>query len=470
MPPRPASCSSTGCTRPRTSTWRTTTSIAGRWRSEHKWARVLHARRNAVPATSRRCYRRIATTARSRPATSPSASARRARGGTGTTPRSRSSTCSGTGRVTVTRAPGDFARIYDLTERVIPPRCSLALRSPEHEARKQLLELAARHHGIGTFADLTDYHRQKQRAVQAAGRRARRGGRAACRSQVEGWTKPAYLHHDARVPRRITACALPQPVRSRGLEPRPGEPTVRLPLPDRDLHAAAEADLRLLRAAVPAGRQRRRPARPEGRPTARRAAGAGRRSPSRVCPPGRWPRISLPSCMQWPGGWASVRSRLCSEATWPPPFAMRSVTTLGVDVRTPVVVAARAPAAVGVESGRHLLARLHPRDRHAVGVVQSLGAVHPAAGVAVPVAGDRAGRQPAGRARVAPRHGDCRDPGRCLRRLPRLHRRDRHAGRSADRRPARRLREVRQPHGQLPQRQLRHAHQRHPGDHLDQRS
>ena len=56
---------------------------------------------------------------------------------------------------------GDFARIYDLTERrAFPPRCSARPDVPEREARKQLLELAARHHGIGTFADLTDYHRQ----------------------------------------------------------------------------------------------------------------------------------------------------------------------------------------------------------------------------------------------------------------------------------------------------------------------
>ena len=82
------------------------------------------------------------------------------------------------------------------------------------------------------------------------------------------------------------------------------------------------------------------------------------------------------------------------------------------------VVAARAHAAVGVESRRHLLARLHRRDRHAFRVGQPLGAVPVAAGVAVLLAGDRAGRQSAGVARLAPRHGDGADPGRCVRRVP----------------------------------------------------
>ena len=48
------------------------------------------------------------------------------------------------GALTAVRRPSDFARVYDLTERVIPRRI-LALPTPtEHEARKNLLELAAR--------------------------------------------------------------------------------------------------------------------------------------------------------------------------------------------------------------------------------------------------------------------------------------------------------------------------------------
>jgi uncharacterized protein YcaQ len=114
------------------------------------------------------------------------------------------------GRVTVTRRPGDFARIYDLTERVIPPEVLARPAAPEREARKQLLELAARHHGIGTFTDLSDYHRQKNQPCKPLVAELVEEGTLR-EVQVEGWTQPAYLHHEARTPRQINACALLSP-------------------------------------------------------------------------------------------------------------------------------------------------------------------------------------------------------------------------------------------------------------------
>ena len=65
------------------------------------------------------------------------------------------------GRVTAVRRPSDFARVYDLTERVLPAEVLARPTPSEHDARKELLVLAARHHGLGTMDDLTDYHRQK---------------------------------------------------------------------------------------------------------------------------------------------------------------------------------------------------------------------------------------------------------------------------------------------------------------------
>ena len=65
------------------------------------------------------------------------------------------------GRVTGVRRQNDFARVYDLTENVIPAEIlALPTQSPD-EAHKELLVLAARHHGVGTLADLTDYYRLK---------------------------------------------------------------------------------------------------------------------------------------------------------------------------------------------------------------------------------------------------------------------------------------------------------------------
>jgi uncharacterized protein len=114
------------------------------------------------------------------------------------------------GRVTATRRPNDFARIYDLTERVIPAAVLARPVPPEAEARKQLLELAARHHGIATFTDLTDYHRQKNAPCKPLIAELVEDGTLR-EVHVEGWDKPAYLHRDARIPRRINACTLLSP-------------------------------------------------------------------------------------------------------------------------------------------------------------------------------------------------------------------------------------------------------------------
>jgi uncharacterized protein YcaQ len=114
------------------------------------------------------------------------------------------------GRLSVTRRAGDFARIYDLTERVIPAEVLSRPHVPERDARKQLLELAARHHGIGTFGDLTDYHRQATAPCKALVAELVEEGTLR-QVDVEGWAKPAYLHRDARIPRKISACRLLSP-------------------------------------------------------------------------------------------------------------------------------------------------------------------------------------------------------------------------------------------------------------------
>ncbi len=114
------------------------------------------------------------------------------------------------GVLTAVRRPSDFARVYDLTERVIPARI-LSMPTPnEHEARKNLLVLAARHHGIGTVEDLADYHRQKPTVCRALVAELVEEGRLV-ETSVEGWTKPAYLHPVAATPRWVRARALLSP-------------------------------------------------------------------------------------------------------------------------------------------------------------------------------------------------------------------------------------------------------------------
>ena len=113
-----------------------------------------------------------------------------------------------TGEVAARRRPNDFARLYDLAERVIPAAVREQPAVPEHDAKKELLVLAARHHGVGTAADLTDYHRLSHTRTLLA--ELVEEGRLLATS-VEGWGKPAYLHPDAVVPRRVTARALLSP-------------------------------------------------------------------------------------------------------------------------------------------------------------------------------------------------------------------------------------------------------------------
>ncbi|MDA3033180.1 MAG: winged helix DNA-binding domain-containing protein [Actinomycetota bacterium] len=114
------------------------------------------------------------------------------------------------GRVTGVRRQNDFARVYDLTENVIPAEI-LALPTPSpDEAHKELLVLAARHHGVGTLADLTDYYRLKMSRSRPLMNELVEDGRM-LQVEVEGWSTSGYLHPAAKQPRQISARALLSP-------------------------------------------------------------------------------------------------------------------------------------------------------------------------------------------------------------------------------------------------------------------
>ena len=103
-----------------------------------------------------------------------------------------------------------FERRYDLPDRVIAPE---ALNAPEpdtEEAHRSLLEIAARSLGVGTAADLADYFRIKVPEARPRLRELVEDGRLLAVA-VDGWRQPAYLHRDARAPRRISKAVLLSP-------------------------------------------------------------------------------------------------------------------------------------------------------------------------------------------------------------------------------------------------------------------
>lgn len=114
------------------------------------------------------------------------------------------------GHITTATRRKAFERVYDLTDRVIPSAV-LALPTPsERDAQRQLIELAARAHGVATEQELRDYFRLKPEEGKAAIRDLVDAGVLEI-VQVEGWQRQAYLHRDARRPRKIVASALLAP-------------------------------------------------------------------------------------------------------------------------------------------------------------------------------------------------------------------------------------------------------------------
>ncbi|HEX8568824.1 MAG TPA: crosslink repair DNA glycosylase YcaQ family protein, partial [Caulobacteraceae bacterium] len=113
------------------------------------------------------------------------------------------------GRVT-THSRRGFERLYDLTERVLPREMVEATAPSAAEAHRALLKIAARAQGVATERDLRDYWRlgvaETRDAVQALVEEG-----VLRPAAVKGWREAAYLHHQARRPRKVQAAALLSP-------------------------------------------------------------------------------------------------------------------------------------------------------------------------------------------------------------------------------------------------------------------
>jgi uncharacterized protein len=119
------------------------------------------------------------------------------------------------GRISSAGRTSQFERRYASLEWVFPKAVAAQaispdLRPPDDEAFRQLIIIAAKAHGVGTERCLRDYFRLKPEQARPAIEALVAAGELVPVS-VGGWKRPAYLHKDVRVPRRVHAEALLSP-------------------------------------------------------------------------------------------------------------------------------------------------------------------------------------------------------------------------------------------------------------------
>jgi hypothetical protein len=102
---------------------------------------------------------------------------------------------------------GQFEVRYDLPERVLPPEVLARPTPTREEANLELVRRAAASHGVATVQCLRDYFRMLVADVQPAVDVLVESGELEP-VRIEGWGRPAYLHADARLPRKVDARAI----------------------------------------------------------------------------------------------------------------------------------------------------------------------------------------------------------------------------------------------------------------------
>ena len=115
-----------------------------------------------------------------------------------------------TGALTARSRTAGFERVYDLTERVLPPAVVQAPTPDRPDAVRELVRTAARALGIATETDLRDYFRLSPVDARTAIAELVEGGELQP-VEVDGWGRPAWLDPQARRPRWARARALLSP-------------------------------------------------------------------------------------------------------------------------------------------------------------------------------------------------------------------------------------------------------------------
>jgi hypothetical protein len=101
----------------------------------------------------------------------------------------------------------NFARVYDIPERVLP--AEVLARSPmaEQDAQRAMLLIAAGAHGVGTAKDLADYYRLKVATAKERLAELVDAGKVE-QVVVEGWKEPGYMLAGVSPPADVEAHAL----------------------------------------------------------------------------------------------------------------------------------------------------------------------------------------------------------------------------------------------------------------------
>jgi uncharacterized protein YcaQ len=113
------------------------------------------------------------------------------------------------GDLTTATRRGTFERVYGLPDKVLP-KAALEPPPPREEAQRELLRIAARAQGVATERDLRDYFRMGVTETKARIAELVEAGDLTP-VKVKGWDNGAYLHAEARRPRKINANALLSP-------------------------------------------------------------------------------------------------------------------------------------------------------------------------------------------------------------------------------------------------------------------
>jgi uncharacterized protein len=120
------------------------------------------------------------------------------------------------GDVAIAGRTSQFEVLYDVPERVLPAAVLAAPTPTPQEAVTELVRRAARSHGVASATCLADYYRLRlqpaegQPSVRAAVDELVESGELTP-VKVQGWKRQAYLHRDARLPRRVGARTLLSP-------------------------------------------------------------------------------------------------------------------------------------------------------------------------------------------------------------------------------------------------------------------